>query len=101
MRSMVEGVLLTPKNPSTALRAVPLPRKAGGGIRSRRFRQRLVLEQPVEQPVVEDPDRPALERRAAAGEPVAVGALDLVVEQPHQPVVPRAVKMASSRRCLR
>lgn len=26
MRSMVEGPLLSPKNPSTALRAVPLPR---------------------------------------------------------------------------
>jgi hypothetical protein len=32
MRSMVEGPLPTPKNPSTALRAVPLPREAGGGI---------------------------------------------------------------------
>ena len=29
MRSMVEGFFLRPKNPSTALRAVPLPRKAG------------------------------------------------------------------------
>jgi hypothetical protein len=32
MRSMVEGLFKRPKNPSTALRAVPLPRKAGGGI---------------------------------------------------------------------
>jgi N-acyl-D-amino-acid deacylase len=32
MRSMVEGLFQTPKNPSTALRAVPLPRKIGGGI---------------------------------------------------------------------
>jgi hypothetical protein len=32
MRSMVVGSFLTPKNPSTALRAVPLPRKPGGGI---------------------------------------------------------------------
>jgi hypothetical protein len=32
MRSMVEGFLLTPKNPSTALRAVPLPQKSGGGL---------------------------------------------------------------------
>jgi hypothetical protein len=33
MRSMVEGFFLslTRKNPSTALRAVPLPRKSGGG----------------------------------------------------------------------
>jgi len=31
MRSMVEGPLPIPKNPSTALRAVPLPRKTGGG----------------------------------------------------------------------
>ena len=27
------GALLSPKNPSTALRAVPLPRKTGGGIK--------------------------------------------------------------------
>ena len=32
MRSMVEGFFETPKNPSTALRAVPLPRETGGGI---------------------------------------------------------------------
>jgi hypothetical protein len=32
MRSMVEGFVLTSKNPSTALRAVPLPRESGGGI---------------------------------------------------------------------
>jgi hypothetical protein len=32
MRSMVEGPL-GPKNPTTALRAVPLPRKSGGGFR--------------------------------------------------------------------
>jgi hypothetical protein len=31
MRSMVEGAFLTPKNPSTALRAVPLPGKCRGG----------------------------------------------------------------------
>ncbi|MEA3010660.1 MAG: hypothetical protein QOJ91_2352 [Sphingomonadales bacterium] len=31
MRSMVEGFFGVGKNPSTALRAVPLPRKAGGG----------------------------------------------------------------------
>ena len=36
MRSMVEGFFaLIPKNPSTALLAVPLPRKSGGGIKSR------------------------------------------------------------------
>ncbi len=34
MRSMVEGPFQTPKNPSTALRAVPLPRKSGGGFRA-------------------------------------------------------------------
>ena len=33
MRSMVEGPFQLPKNPSTALRAVPLPRKGGGGFR--------------------------------------------------------------------
>jgi hypothetical protein len=33
MRSMVEGPLQSPKNPSTALRAVPLPEKSRGGIR--------------------------------------------------------------------
>jgi hypothetical protein len=32
MRSMVEGIFLTPQNPSTALRAVPLPGKSRGGI---------------------------------------------------------------------
>jgi hypothetical protein len=32
MRSMVEGPLPSPQNPSTALRAIPLPRKSGGGI---------------------------------------------------------------------
>jgi hypothetical protein len=32
MRS-VGGLFPTPKNPSTALRAVPLPRKTGGGFR--------------------------------------------------------------------
>jgi hypothetical protein len=32
-RSLVEGPLLTAKNPSTALRAVPLPDKCRGGIR--------------------------------------------------------------------
>jgi hypothetical protein len=32
MRSMVEGPLPAPKNPSTALRAVPLPAKSRGGI---------------------------------------------------------------------
>jgi hypothetical protein len=31
MRSMVEGFFGLLKNPSTALRAVPLPRKSGGG----------------------------------------------------------------------
>jgi hypothetical protein len=31
MRSMVEGFFERLKNPSTALRAVPLPRKSGGG----------------------------------------------------------------------
>ena len=36
MRSMVEGPLLTPKNPSTPLRAVPLPRKCGGGLYGQR-----------------------------------------------------------------
>ena len=34
MRSMVEGPFPTLENPSTALRAVPLPRKSGGGIQS-------------------------------------------------------------------
>jgi hypothetical protein len=33
MRSMVEGPLPILKNPSTPLRAVPLPRKSGGGMR--------------------------------------------------------------------
>jgi len=33
MRSMVEGFLGIRKNPSTALRAVPLPEKSRGGIR--------------------------------------------------------------------
>jgi hypothetical protein len=33
MRSLVEGLLPTPKNPSTALRAVSLTRKSGGGIK--------------------------------------------------------------------
>jgi len=39
MRSMVEGFSQGLKNPSTALRAEPLPRKSGGGIQSnqRRF----------------------------------------------------------------
>jgi hypothetical protein len=32
MRSMVEGAFLTLKNPSTALRAVPLPEKSRGGM---------------------------------------------------------------------
>jgi hypothetical protein len=32
MRSTVEGFLRLHQNPSTALRAVPLPRKPGGGI---------------------------------------------------------------------
>jgi hypothetical protein len=32
MRSMVEGFLQSPKNPSTELRAVPLPAKTRGGI---------------------------------------------------------------------
>jgi hypothetical protein len=32
MRSMVEGFFQRLKNPSTALRAVPLPRESGGGI---------------------------------------------------------------------
>jgi hypothetical protein len=31
MRSMVEGPFPSLKNPSTALRAVPLPRNSGGG----------------------------------------------------------------------
>ena len=31
-RSMMEGPLLSPKNPSTALRAVPLPEKSRRGI---------------------------------------------------------------------
>jgi hypothetical protein len=31
MRSMVEGFFQMPKNPSTMLRMVPLPRKSGGG----------------------------------------------------------------------
>jgi hypothetical protein len=31
MRSMVEGFYPTPKNPSTALCAVPLPAKSRGG----------------------------------------------------------------------
>jgi hypothetical protein len=30
MRSMVEGLLPSPQNPSTALRAVPLPREISG-----------------------------------------------------------------------
>jgi len=33
MRSMVEGPFQTPKNPSTALRAVPLPEKSRGGFK--------------------------------------------------------------------
>jgi hypothetical protein len=36
MRSMVEGFFQSPKNPSTALRAVPLPRKSGGGFQARK-----------------------------------------------------------------
>jgi hypothetical protein len=32
MRSMVEGFFQTSKNPSTALRAVPLPAQSRGGI---------------------------------------------------------------------
>jgi len=32
MRSMVEGFFQIPKNPSTALRAVPLPRQMPGRI---------------------------------------------------------------------
>ena len=38
MRSMVEGFFRSQQNPSTALRAVPLPRKAGGGIKWMRAR---------------------------------------------------------------
>ncbi len=34
MRSMVEGLFLPPENPSTALRAVPLPGKGRGGMRT-------------------------------------------------------------------
>jgi hypothetical protein len=33
MRNMVEGLSLPKKNPSTALRAVPLPAKSRGGIK--------------------------------------------------------------------
>src|SRR5688500_4528755 len=33
------GALLNRKNPSTALRAVPLPRKSGGGIKGNRRRR--------------------------------------------------------------
>ena len=33
-RSLVEGTLLSPQNPSTTLRAVPLPAKSRGGIRT-------------------------------------------------------------------
>ena len=40
MRSMVERLFGTPKNPSTALRAVPLPRKSGGGFQLRFYRRR-------------------------------------------------------------
>ena len=34
MRSMVEGFFQRLKSPSTARRAVPLPRKSGGGLNS-------------------------------------------------------------------
>jgi hypothetical protein len=34
MRSMVEGRLPGPKNPSTELRALPLPEKSWGGFRA-------------------------------------------------------------------
>ena len=37
MRSMVEGFSRPPKNPSTALRAVPLPAKSRGGIQTAWF----------------------------------------------------------------
>jgi hypothetical protein len=37
MRSMVEGPFSDTKNPSTALRAVPLPKKSWGGIQTVRI----------------------------------------------------------------
>jgi len=39
MRSMVEGFFQLPKNPSTALRAVPLPEKSRGGFSGAKVRQ--------------------------------------------------------------
>ena len=41
MRSMVEGAYPVWKNPSTALRAVPLPAKSRGGITSRSIHVRV------------------------------------------------------------
>jgi hypothetical protein len=38
MRSMAEGFFQAPENPSTALRAVPLPAKSRGGIKKTHFK---------------------------------------------------------------
>ena len=48
-------------------------------------RRRSARRTDVEQPVVEDLHRPPRQRRAAAGEPVAVRAVDIEIEQPHEP----------------
>src|SRR3546814_9094256 len=50
--------------------------------------------QHVDQPIVEQPHRALHQRARAAHEPVAVGAFDLDIEQPREPIVVRVVEMA-------
>src|SRR5215217_5620246 len=58
------------------------------------FSSQSFLQKMLEQPVVEEPDRTARESGTAAGEPVAVGAFDLLVEELDEPVVGRALRVA-------
>lgn len=56
---------------------------------------RLPLNSRFNQPVVEQLDRRAFERARAAHEPIAIGAVDVEIEQPHQAVIMRILEMVA------